>query len=214
MGLSNVEVANMALDHLGKDRIATLTESSTAARKINEVFDRTIHSALQHSPWTFSRTIQSLASLTNDWDERWQYKYDVPNNCLKEVRLVPTVDPATNRQPVPFNLMGGALYTNITPAKLEYVRANTDTSTMPQYFLDALSFLLARNVAMPLTRKRSYWNDLNEAYVRQLATAVEIDAGREPQYYAYDHDNEYLNARGATGGVENPAPDGSIFWDS
>ncbi len=212
MGYSNVELANQALDLLGKDRIASLSENSTAARKINEVFQRTMYSALARSEWTFSRKFQDLAALTNDWDQRWAFKYDLPNDCAKFIRLVPRVDIPNTEPQAPHQLFGGAVYTDEADARAEYVYEQTDTLQMPSYFLDAVAFLLARNVAMPLTRKRSMWADMNDGYEGQLGLAVELDAGQEPTFYPQEGGG-YVEARGGSEvEIEGAAPDGSIYW--
>lgn len=212
MGYSKVELANQALDHLGKDRIASLTESSTAARKINEVLTRTINAALARSHWTFARKVQTLASQTNDWEERWSFKYDEPNDLITFIRIIPRVDIPNHEPQVPHARRGGSVYCDECDAKAEYVYETDATLTMPQPFLDAVSFLLARNVAMPLTRKRSFWADMNTAYEEMLGLAIEHDAGQEPIEYPQDGGG-YIDARGgSTSEIEGAAPDGSIYW--
>lgn len=212
-GYSNVELVNQALDHLGKDRIASLSEASTAARKANEVFQRTVYSALARSHWSFARKIQTLSQFpTNDWEERWSFKYDIPNDCLNFIRVIPRVDIPNTEAQAPHQLLNNAVYTDENLAKAEYVFETTDTLSMPSPFLDAVSFLLARNLAMPLTRKRSYWADMNDAFEGQLGLAVEHDAGQEPTYYP-QRAGGYVDARGgAESEIEGAAPDGSIYW--
>lgn len=212
-GYSNVELANQALDHLGKDPISSLSENSTAARKINAAFERTLYAALARSHWPFVRKIAELAAVTpNDWDERWAFKYDLPIDCLTFVRLIPRVDIPNTEPQLTHQLFGSYVYANEPDAKAEYVFETTDTTAMPQPFLDAVSFLLARNVAMPLTRKRGYWADMNDAYEGQLGLAIEHSAGQEPTYYPQAAGG-YIDARGgAESEIEGGAPDGSIYW--
>lgn len=212
-GYSNVELANQALDHIGKGNIASLAEASVAARKINEVFERTLYAALARSHWTFARKFVTLTAQTpNDWDQRWAFKYDLPNDCLNFVRIVPRLDIPNTEPQAPHQLFNGSIYTNEVDATGEYVYETTDTLTMPSPFLDAVSFLLARNVAMPLTRKRGYWADMNDAYELQLGLAVEQDAGQEPTTYPQEAGG-YIDARGGSeADVEGAAPDGSIYW--
>jgi len=215
-GYSNVELANQALDHIGKANIASLTENSVAARKINEVFERTMYSALARSHWTFARKFATLSLVTptapNDWDERWAHVYDLPNDCCSFIRVVPRLDVPNTEPQAPHQLQGAYIYTNEVDAVGEYVFETTDTLSMPSTFLDAVSFLLARNVAMPLTRKRGYWADMNDAYEIQLGLAVEIDAGQEPTTYPQEAGG-YIDARGGSeADVEGAAPDGSIYW--
>lgn len=212
MGYSKVELANQALDHLGKDRIASLTENSTAARKIVEVFDRSIHSVLSRSHWSFARKFLTLASLTNDWDERWGYKYDLPSDCATFIRIVPLHDP-DGRDGPPHQMHGGAIYTNERDAKGEYVYKTVNTLAFPQPFLDTCSFFLAREIALPLTRKRSNWVDMNNMFTYQLGLAVEHDSGQEPTYLP-EGDNGYIDARGGPAkDTSGAAPDGSIYWE-
>lgn len=213
MGYSKVELANQALDHLGKDSILSLTEDSNAARKLNAAFDRTIYAALARSTWTFAQKIKTLAELTtNDWEERWACKYDLPNDYIGAVRLVDHID-VDNREGPKFQILGGALYTNESDAKLRYVYETTDTMSFPQPFLDAVSFLLARNVAMPLTRKVSVRDRMQKEYEYQLGLAIEDDTANEPTTYI-PADGGYIDARGGddTGEYEGGAPDGSIYW--
>lgn len=215
MGYSKVELANQALDHLGKDSITSLSENSNAARKLNAAFDRTIHAVLARSPWTFAQKIAALAEVTNDWEERWAHKYDLPKDYVLAARLVPDLDDSDMRVGPTFQVLGGALYTNERTAKLRYVYKTVDTMGFPQPFLDACSFLLARNVCMPLTRKLSMWERMQQAYEYTLGLAVEQDAAQAPQSYIPE-DGGYLDERGGgtRGGYTGGAPDGSIYWDS
>lgn len=212
MGYSKVELANQALDHIGKDNIATLTSNVAQARKVNAAFERTIHSVLARSHWTFARKIAALANVTNDWAERWEYKYDLPNDCINPVRLIPTVD-LQRREPIPFQRLGQSLYTNQPDAKLQYVFETDDTMAMPQQFLDACAFLLARNIAMPLTRKRSVYEDMNAMYEYHLGLAIEADQGSEPTWWTLD-DGGYIEARGGHAArYDDPdTSDGSSYW--
>jgi hypothetical protein len=212
MGYSKVELANQALDHLGKDSISSLTENSNAARKLNAAFNRSIYSVLSRSHWTFAQKLQSLASVTNDWEERWAYKYDLPNDYIGAVRLVDNID-EPNREGPKFQVLGGALYTDERTAKLRYVYQTVDTLSFPQPFLDACALMLAKNVAMPLTRKVSIRDRLQQEFEYYLGLAIEQDAGQEPTTYI-PSDGGYLSSRGSddTGDYTGGAPDGSIYW--
>ena len=212
MGYSNVELANQALDHIGKDRIASLSENSVAGRKVTEIFTRVLYAALSESHWSFARKIATLANVTNDWDERWGYKYDLPSDCLTFIRVVPRVDPKNAGSDPDHQLMGGAVYTNEINAKAEYVAKSTATLTMPDPFLEAVSYRMARDLAMPLTRKSSLRAEMSQAYLASLARAVMHDAGQERTTYDLDG-GQYIEARGnGINDVEGAAPDGSIYW--
>jgi len=209
--VSKVGLANMALDILAVDNIASIDESSTTARKVKARIDDVIEAVLEMSDWTFARKIAALAEVTNDtWTERYERKYDLPNDMLKARRLVPLID-ARNDQPIPYSLAGGALYTDEPEAKLQYTYTNTDISSWPMSFVEAVAAYLARQIAMPLTRKRQNFADASSIFVTQLATAVEFDAGQEATFWAYQ--SAYLDARGSTRSTgDGRGADGSSYW--
>jgi hypothetical protein len=214
MGYSQVDIANMALGHLGKTGIVSLTETSAEARACNFWYGKAARQAKVRSNWTFDRAIQTLASLDNNYAERWAYRYDIPGNAVDIVRLVPTVDPVgePRQPPVPFQRLGGSLYCNVSPAKADILTNAVTPGDWPENFSLAVSHLMARHMAPTLTRKGSMLEAQNQFYEYYLALAVEADAGQEPSYYAYE--SQYLtDRRGSEGsGVDGSGVDGSIYW--
>jgi hypothetical protein len=211
--VSKVGLANMALDILGVDNIASLTENSNAARKVNARIDDAIEAVLEMSDWTFARKIAALANLENDdWTERYSFKYDLPNDMLKAIRLVPSID-AANSYPIPYALANGFLYTDEDPARLQYTYKNADVSSWPMSFTETVAAYLAQKLAIPTTRKRQNFVDANQLFTTQLATAIEFDAGQEATYWAYP--SAYLDARGAARDTGSGAGvDGSSYWEN
>lgn len=215
MTYSTVDIANMALGHIGKSSVLNLSETSAEAREVNFWFSKVVNVAKLRSPWTFDRTLFTLASLDNDYEERWSYKFDLPSSLVKIVRVIPRVDPhgTSNMKPVPYQRMGGALYTNEREAKVDGVNANVNPSNWPDDFALAVSFLLAARIAPRLTRKPSYVQQMTQSYEYHLGLAIESDAGQEPTYYAYE--SEYLHDRGADGAnhdTDGAGVDDSIYW--
>lgn len=210
MALNSVAIANMALGHLGKDGITAMNDNSAEGRACNFWFDISAREALTGSTWTFARKLAVLAELTNDFAERWVYKYDEPADALTIVRVVASYDPRGD-VPVDMERMNGFIYTNVSPASVDYVFDNlTTTSWSPQFDM-AVSFLLARNMSMQLTRKRQLFTDMDALWRDSKSKAVEHDAGQQPTYWGYE--SAYLIAR--NGGSDAPdaaAPDGSIYW--
>jgi hypothetical protein len=211
--VSKVALANMALDFLAVDPIADLAENSTPARKVSTRIDQVIEAVLEMSDWTFARKITALANVDNtDWTERYEFKYDLPNDLLKAIRLVPAID-APNTLPISFSLANGALYTNEQDAKLQYTWRNLDPTKWPMSFTEAVAMYLARQLAMPLTRKRSFFMDANGMFTEQFAKAVEYDAAQEQTFWTYP--SEYLEARGANlRDGDGKGVDGSTYWSN
>lgn len=209
--VTKVQLANMALDHLGSDNIASLNEASTAARKVNSRIDGCIDAVLEMSDWTFARKVANLAERpTTDWPERYGRMYDLPSDMLKAVRLVPVVD-VPNTPPIEYAIGNGALYTDEPDARLQYTYRMVDLSRWPQSFTEAVAAYIARTIATPLTRKRQMFVDANALFTQLFGAAVEYDAAQEPTKWAYP--SEYLNARGGTSASwDGRGADGSGYW--
>jgi hypothetical protein len=211
--VSKVAMANMALDILGVDSIASITEASAAARKVSARIDGAIEAVLEMSDWTFARRIAALAEVTNDdWTERYERKYSLPSDILRATRLVPAID-TPNSAPISYSLANGALYTNEEAARLQYTYRKLDPTEWPMSFTEAVAAYLARQLAMPLTRKRPMFIDANSIFLSQLASAVEYDAGQEATFWGYP--SEYLEARGASSrSGDGSGVDGSSYWSN
>lgn len=216
MSYTKIDIANMALAHLGKPEILSLSDTSTESRTANFWYDKAAGSALRRSNWTFSRAILTLTEMTNDYEERWAYKYDYPSTAKKIVRLIPSVDSygTENAMPLQYQLLGGAIYCNERQAKADIVTALTTPTNWPDDFAFAVSHQLARLMAPKLTRKASYANENVQLYEMYLGMAIEADSAQEPTFYAYS--SQYLDDRGADGPDmfgEGRNVDGSIYWD-
>lgn len=214
MNYTTTRIANMALGHIGKPQIATLLEQSVEARTCAFFYDEATAIAKARSSWSFARGIQALAAVDNTYPQRWSYKYDMPSNAAKIVRLVPLVDPfqTDKTPPIPYELLGGALFTDEPDAVAEIVEANNTPAAWSADFALAVSYRLAQMIAPTLTRKSSYSNDLLQAYEMAITRAVEFDAGQQPNYYAYDA--KYLIDRGGDSGssLDGRGTDGSTYW--
>jgi hypothetical protein len=211
--VSKVDIVNIALDDmLGVDPIATLDDNSSAARKAKRRIDDVIRSVLSMSDWSFARTVLPLAQLaTNDWTERYSIRYSLPNDMVKAIRLVPLVE-LPNTSPIPYSILGTSLYTDEANAKLLYTREVTDVGAWPMPFVETVAAYLARTLAMPLTRKRQLFVDMNTVFQAQLAQAVESDAAQEVTFWG--HPSSYLEARGArtSSAYDGTGADGSSYW--
>lgn len=215
MSLSKVDIANLALEHLGKNEIASLTEDSLEARRCSKWIDFAIRQALERSPWTFAGKIAALAEVTNDYEERWARKFDRPNDCVKVRYVFEGTDPYDPSDFAPHQVLDGAIYTNIATPKLMYTYFNDSPTTWPAKFAEAASFMLARSIAMPLTKKMSFYDAMDQLYERSILQAIEYDAAQERSQYGYENLG-YNEARGAagTGDIPGKAVDGSIYWET
>jgi hypothetical protein len=190
---STVEICNLALSHIGKGvPIQSLTEASEEARQCNLHYAQARDWLLQKFPYQFARKVQSLAGQTNDWGERWQYRFDRPVDCMKIVRVVPEIDDPDS-DPIEYGIRGGSIYSNTDPTYLEYTFRQEDPSKFPAHFIDALSWSIAARVAFPLTRDRQIRADAAQMAADMRTVAEASDANNE--MHRYDYPAEHIEAR-------------------
>lgn len=214
MALSNnIDICNLALDHLGKGSIVSFTENSPEAQRCRRQYDPCRRLALSRSPWTFARKTANLALLPTSALSQWAYCYDLPNDMRKLHKLLADGEnPHDNVRPHPQYVEGGKLYTNIENARLVYVEDSTDVPSWSAEFDDALSYLLAWRMAPGMTRRKADVTDMKALYDDAIMHAIEIDAQQESTTYRYG--DGYADSR--IGGSESGArqADGSNIWGS
>jgi hypothetical protein len=191
---SVVGICNIALSHIGKPTITDLDEASEEARQCKLHYELTRDTMLQVYPWEFAKTMIALAEIANTWQQRWQYAYQRPSDCLKARRIVLDIDNPDDTATVPMGVSEGAIYCGVSPATLEYTRKLTDPSKFPPLFQDALSWALATKIAMPLTRDQSVRKDAFQIAGQTMETAKTADANEEAS--SYDYPSAFISSRG------------------
>lgn len=186
---SAVDIANIALSHIGADAVVTSLSPPDGSVEAGHCarFLPIARQAALASPgnnWSFARKRVMLAALTND-SLQWAYKYQVPSDCLR-ARKVLSQDDVNDpeRNGALYQLDGSALYTSQYQATLIYTADVTDTTKYPPDFVTALGMLLASYLAGPLIkgadgmRVGKAWADQATDAMRQAA-AHDANAARE-----------------------------------
>ena len=176
MSASAIDICNLALVRLGHAPIQSLTEGSEEANKCQTLYDRIRRTALRAHPWNFATTTVALSQLEGDevlYD--WDYVYQVPADCLRVLYIVDSSSPASDT--IPYELQtGGVLLTDQPEARLRYIKDVSDTSLFDEQFVEAFSYRLAADLAMPLTGKAEYANSLTQLYNTTVRAAMASDS--------------------------------------
>jgi hypothetical protein len=177
MAVSPVSLCNLALVRLGGATIAALDEGSKESILCNLLFEPSRDATLRDHPWNFATLRRTLAD-TGATVDPWAYGYAYPSNCLfaREIvnprgRLAP---------PVPFEVAGDGsggrvIYTDLAPATLLYTARVTDLGACDPLFLEALSWKLAAELAMPLASNKTLMDMAQGQYARLLTVARACD---------------------------------------
>ena len=195
---SDVQLCNMALARVNQGSIASLTESSRAAELCSAFLDILKDQILREFAWPFARRRVALA-LTANTSSTWAYCYAYPSDCLTALRLViPGLQKPRNDQAPPYEIGGNGaqkvIWTDLPEAELEYTARVTDLDQTDPLFVNALGWLLAAEVATPLTGKHDVADLCRRGYM--LAVSQAAAAGLNEQHYGEPPDGEFLASRG------------------
>lgn len=140
---SVVDIANIALDILGKPTIASLTDNSNAARAINATYDMQRRALLTGRPtWRFSIARASVPALTSvPVSGPFTQQFEVPSDCLRVIMAgdtYPGLDLSDYRQgptDAGYSVEGRMILCDYgAPLSVLYVSDVTDTTLMDPWF--------------------------------------------------------------------------------
>ena len=155
---SDVEIANLALAHLGdKATVASLDppEGSAQAEHCARFYPIARDTLLEMHAWKFCTRRATLAQLDVDTFD-WQFAYAEPSGALKILAVLQSADSSGN-DGHPFETEGDAdgralIRTDVEDAVVRYIARVTDTTKFSPLFVDALAWLLASYLAGPVIK--------------------------------------------------------------
>jgi hypothetical protein len=195
--MSDVQICNLALSHLGTPGISSLQEQSKTARQCLIHYELARDYVLRDFPWNFAEKRQALALLSNITPIGYDLAYAYPTDCLKALRIYNTVEGADE---IDFRITSAddgkskMILTNEEDARLIYTMQITDTNLFDSLFVKALSHYLAAELAQPLTKKTSLQSAMIQLYtgIISAATASNASEGRDMS----ESDNPFIASRG------------------
>ena len=184
--MSRIQICNWALtSYLGEGAITDLDEGSPGAIQCSLHFDRVKNNLLERHWWNFAKKRRTMAELTNDRENEWLYRYQVPGDVLAihwvndpgAARIAQSmrVSPDIERE-----LIADNIYCDVGGAVIEYTRTIDDESVFPQHFADALAASLASAVALPITQDLKRAQGARQSAMDTLQEAIAMDHRNTP----------------------------------
>ncbi|MBF0589013.1 MAG: hypothetical protein HQL53_07800 [Magnetococcales bacterium] len=185
MTISEVEICNMALGHLGVGEISALTEASAAGKVCNALYSRTRDELLRLHPWNFAQKTDTLALLSGESATGWSYVYAWPAHAVSANEIVQSdrsADPIQYEVLLSSDGTGRIIATDQDSAALRYTYQVTDPNLFDALFVDALSWRLATKIGLRLkTAKSAVLNAVNKSHEIAMAFAMGVDSNeRKP----------------------------------
>lgn len=200
---SDVEIANMALAHIGVGNFISnlATDDSDEADAVNSFLETVRAQTLRDFPWPFATKTATLGLVEEDPNDglEWGFSYGYPSDCL-EARRIPSgvrMDTVVSRVPFRIGYDGSQklIYTDIEDAQLEYTVLVTDPTIYPPDFVMAMSYRLAWHIASRLANDYSpqMSTGLMQMYAMQIAKAKANAANEESSDRPAD--SEWISGR-------------------
>lgn len=189
MSYTQAAIANIALGHLGINRLISDLEaertSKAQAQAIATAWDLALEVTLKAHPWPFAQRSVALAALNGFESEVWTYAYRTPTDCLLAHTVNPVVgNPIGERFETGGDGAGGLIYTDAADAILYYTARVTQVGLFPADFVEALAYQLAIRAAQPLAAEESLRQEARNGYRRAIPEAMANGAregqGQEP----------------------------------
>lgn len=177
---SQVDIANLALFKIGKKAILTLDDASDEARVCKLMYQTVLEGVLRSHKWRFAmKQAGPLAADVEAPTWRYQYRYPLPPDCLRVVRV--NADEDGNS----WEIQGQSILTDQVTPYIEYIYRVTNTALFDALFVQAFVEALATEIAIPLTNTPTLVSLSSQAYAAKIQEARTTDGmGASPEEYS------------------------------
>lgn len=198
--MNNTDICNMALNHIGRERIASLNEASEPARTCKIHYDIQRRVLLRAYNWSFAKKTDKLA-LIDKKVPGWGFVYAYPPDCVQARKIfnenntwmVLQKNFKGNMDQIVLNDNTKAIVCNHADAYLEYIYDVKDVNLFTDDFAQALSYYLAGAIAVPLTGSAAMGQQM-QAMGNQLLQEAKFTM-MEERHKVPEYPSKYFRAR-------------------
>ena len=167
MANSKVEIANIALMHVGDNVITSFSDGTVAANAINTVYEVTRDAVLRDHTWNFAikQATPSLDAVTPIYG--FNHRFDLPTDLI---RLIEIEDNPK------YKIESRFILTDSNPINIRYIYKNETVTEYDSMFVQALAVRLAGTIAERLTQSSTLAEELINLYRLHLKDAKSVDA--------------------------------------
>ena len=194
------DICNLALNHIGREQIASLNEETEAARTCKLHYDLQRRVLLRAYTWSFAKKYTKLAEI-NTKTPGWKYTYAYPNDCVMARKIynedntwsILWKDREGNFDQVLLNGNTKALVCHHKDAYLEYTYDVKDADLFTDDFAQALSYYLAAAICVPLTGSESLAQQMasqGAGILQEAKFTMMVERNKMPEY-----PSKYFKAR-------------------
>lgn len=181
---SKVAICNAALAKVSNNRIASLTEGSTAGDLCNEMYERVRDRLLRRHIWNFNKKRVKLAQLSTAPVFGWTRAYQLPSDWVRNIAIY--ADAAGVNPTHGYQVEGRTILSDHESIYLVYGARVTDPNDFDDMFREALAYALAVELAVPLAKSATLRDRMAAAFEAYVMEAQTIDGQDDPPEYPSD----------------------------
>lgn len=165
---SQIDICNSVLALLNGHTITSLTDNTKEAVIFTRIYDIQRQRLLRSHFWNFATVKVQLPQLTQSPAFEYDYAYQLPNDCLRVVRVFnPNSD---------WRVVGKQIHTNDTTLYLEYISDVTDEGSFDSLFTDAFIIKLAIEMVYSITGSAELLPILRQKFDITMKEAKQYDS--------------------------------------
>lgn len=174
---SEVDVINVALRRIGASPIVNLGDGTPSSNTAEDIYEYDRDTLLASHPWNFATKRIKLAQSSTAPAFEFDHAYPLPSDWLRTISVHDN-DAGHGTVLYRMELIGSqkAIVTSSDAVYLRYVARVTDPNAMTPDFLDALSFVVARDFSIPIASSNTLFEQMSKAADRATARARSTDA--------------------------------------
>lgn len=195
---SQTSIVNLAGVRIGAEgSILTIDDNKKLARVAKAAWDIALEATLAAHPWNFAIKRALLPALVDAPAFGYAYQYQRPTGLLRLVEIADIdVWEECRGAPPPYQYEGDKILTNLgAPLALRYVARIDDTGLYSPQFVDALTYRLAQEIALPMTESGATRDRMQAAFEACFGDAKGTDGRENPP--EIPPEDEWISAREA-----------------
>jgi hypothetical protein len=166
---TEIEICNSAIAKIRGRRILTLDDDSTEARLCKDLYPRIRDRLLRAHPWNFAIERRQLGLLSAEPLYGYTAQFQLPSDCLRVLGTDLNDDEDWVQE-------GKKILCNRTELNVKLLVKVTDAEQYDAMFCEVLAYMLAAELAYPLTQGTSLAEAMEAKALKILQEARSFDA--------------------------------------
>lgn len=197
--MTKVEICNHALLKIGADTIASLDINQNdqeavvqSAKLCNIFFNQALEEVLRTYRWNSALKRAELPRLTEAPAFKWEYKYQLPNDCVRVVNVYEDKEAYDDR--TEWVIEGRTILCNYKTVYLCYVSLVEDVNTLDAFLTQAVIQNLAIKLSVPMQLDQVMQNNLISEYNNVILPQARSVDTLENKYWEME-ESDFLLSR-------------------